>query len=212
MLRDASPVIAVVRADTATHARELAEATVEGGVCNVEITLTVPDAWGIIAAMRAAHPEIAVGVGTVSTAEDIERAIAEGLDFSVSPWLDPELLEIAQSHGLQHVPGVLTPSEARLASSLGANLLKLYPASSVGPSHLGALSSVLPHARFMPTGGIDDVESLGAWMDAGARFVGVGSTFNREFWRSGVEGVAALAGQFTRAAAVRALARSCGKV
>jgi 2-dehydro-3-deoxyphosphogluconate aldolase/(4S)-4-hydroxy-2-oxoglutarate aldolase len=112
-------------------------------------------------------------MGTVLTADEVDRAVDAGARFVVSPSVVPEVIEAAQRHGIASYPGALTPTEIHTAWRAGATAVKLFPAGTLGPSYLTAVRAPLPDVPLVPTGGVD-VEAVGAWLDAGAVAVGLG--------------------------------------
>jgi 2-dehydro-3-deoxyphosphogluconate aldolase / (4S)-4-hydroxy-2-oxoglutarate aldolase len=151
------------------------EALAEAGVRAMEVTLNSPDALeGIAALRRALDGRVLVGAGTVRTAGDVERALAAGAAFLVSPNIDLPSVSRARAAGVPHLPGVFTPTEAQTASTAGCRLVKLFPADLLGPRYLRALRAPLDHIGFVPTGGIL-LEEVGEWVRAGAVALGVGS-------------------------------------
>jgi 2-dehydro-3-deoxyphosphogluconate aldolase/(4S)-4-hydroxy-2-oxoglutarate aldolase len=167
-------VIAVVRADTGKQAVGAALALAAGGLQAIELTFTTPD---VETALADAHQRLGgsalLGAGTITTSEQLEGATAAGADFLVTPHLEPALLEAMLGTGLLSVPGVLTPSEVAGASRLGASVVKLFPASTVGVGHLRALFGPFPGLQVIPTGGISP-SAVGEWLSAGALAVGLG--------------------------------------
>ena len=143
---------------------------------------------------------ILLGAGTVTTAEQVEKSVAAGAAFMVSPGLDPELLALMQQTGLLVLPGVLTPSEVMLARRLGLRAVKLFPGSLGGQSYLKSLLGPFPEVAFMPTGGVS-LDNIGEWFAAGAFAVGVGGTLVPPNLARGQERgeVVARAGQFVDA-------------
>ena len=103
----------------------------------------------------------------------LEAAIDAGADFGVSPSFDPAVLSGAFAHGLPFVPGALTPTEIDVAWRAGATFVKLFPASSVGPTHVRELRGPMAEIELIPSGGIDG-SSAGAYLAAGAVGVGIG--------------------------------------
>lgn len=167
-------VISVVRGTSWEAAVEVSGALIEGGVLGIEVTFTTPEADR---AMRELDDEygdrILLGAGTVTTPEQVERSVAAGASFLVSPGCDPELVPLMLDTGLAVLPGVLTPSEVMLAGTLGIDAVKLFPGSLGGPSYLKALRGPFPGVSFVPTGGVS-AENVGDWFAAGAVAVGVG--------------------------------------
>ena len=192
----ASGVIAVMRGVDRDRAVETARALVRGGVGAVELTADAPGAVDAVADVAAAlGDEAVVGAGTVMDAATASRAVAAGAEFVVAPHTDPATVETCNRHGVPTVPGVQTPTEAVRAVEAGADAVKVFPASTVGPGHLAALRGPLPQIPLVPPGGVD-ADNVGEFFDAGATAVGAGSAL--------VDGAAAARGDFD---AVEARAR-----
>lgn len=167
-------VIAVVRGESVEAAVEVSDALIEGGVLGIEVTFTTPEADRAMRELHEKHGDgIVLGAGTVTSPEEVERSVAAGATFLVSPGCDPELVPLMRGTGLVVLPGVLTPSEVMLAGRLGITAVKLFPGSLGGPSYLKALRGPFPEVSFMPTGGVS-AENVGEWFAAGAVAVGVG--------------------------------------
>lgn len=166
-------IVPVVRTTSAAHAATAVEWLREAGFRIFEITMTVPDAPGLIRTL-AADPALVVGAGTVSDAEAAQACLAAGARFLVTPWIDPGVAAAARAAGACAMLGALTPTEVRAALAAGADVVKIFPASSVGgPTHVRALRSVFPEVAFCPTGGVD-AANAGDYIAAGAAFVGIG--------------------------------------
>jgi 2-dehydro-3-deoxyphosphogluconate aldolase/(4S)-4-hydroxy-2-oxoglutarate aldolase len=168
-------VVAVVRLAGAAQMREVAEALMAGGVRAIEVTMTVPRAVELIAELSRALPsEVIIGAGTVLTAEVAHQVIAAGAQFVVSPVLRPELIDACHSHDVIAMPGCFTPTEILTAWDAGADVVKVFPATSLGPAFFKDLRGPLPQVRMMPTGGVTR-GNAGDWIRAGAVAVGVGT-------------------------------------
>ncbi len=149
------PVIPVIVIDDLAHAVPLARALVAGGVCVLEVTLRTPVALQAISAIAREVEGAFVGVGTITTPDDFNRAINAGARFGVSPGLTPALIEAARASGLPLLPGVMTPSDVIAARASGFNALKLFPAQQAGGvGMVKALGGPFPGVTFCPTGGI----------------------------------------------------------
>ena len=136
-------------------ASDLGKALCEGGVPVAEVTFRAEGADVAIKLMKQACPEMLVGAGTVTSIEQIERAINAGADFLVSPGLDEELVRYANKKGVPFYPGCTTASEYHSALKLGLELIKFFPAEqSGGLAKIKALSAPFPMFKVMPTGGI----------------------------------------------------------
>lgn len=140
-------------------------------------------------------------MGTALRREHLERTVDAGGSFVVSPHTDPELVRQARRRGLDAFPGALTPTEIVSAAHAGATAAKLFPASTVGPDYLRAVRAPLPTVRVVATGGVD-IDSVPAWLDAGAWAVAVSGPLVRDALRGGsLPDLAARARRFLRAAA-----------
>ncbi|MDJ0391567.1 bifunctional 4-hydroxy-2-oxoglutarate aldolase/2-dehydro-3-deoxy-phosphogluconate aldolase [Roseomonas sp. E05] len=169
----AARIVPVVRTSTAAHAATAVSWLRDAGIRIFEITMTIPDAVSVIRDV-ASDPELLVGAGTVPDAVSAEACISAGARFLVSPWVEPALVPPARGAGACLMMGALTPTEVRAARTAGADVVKIFPASSVGgPAHLKALRSVFPDAVFCPTGGVD-ARNANDYIAAGAAFVGIG--------------------------------------
>jgi 2-dehydro-3-deoxyphosphogluconate aldolase / (4S)-4-hydroxy-2-oxoglutarate aldolase len=167
-------LLAVVRGESRGATVEVSEALVEGGVLGVEITFTTPEAPRVVRDLNEEYGDrILLGAGTVTTHEQVEKAVEAGATFLVSPGCDPNLLPAMLGTGLLVLPGTLTPSEVMLARGLGAQAVKLFPGSLGGPSYLKALRGPFPDVPFVPTGGVS-LENTADWFAAGAFAIGAG--------------------------------------
>lgn len=150
-----SPVMPVIVLHDVRQALPLGRALANGGIRVVEITLRTPAAIDAVRIVRAAAPELCVGVGTITSALELVEAIEAGAHFGVSPGASPALLAEARSASVPFLPGVMTPSDVIIAREAGFRALKLFPAAQAGgPALLKALGAVFPDVMFCPTGGI----------------------------------------------------------
>jgi 2-dehydro-3-deoxyphosphogluconate aldolase/(4S)-4-hydroxy-2-oxoglutarate aldolase len=172
---EAAGVVAVVRLKDATAGREVAEALAAGGVSAIEITMTVPGAVALIEKLAQTTPShILIGAGTVVDATTARDVIAAGARFVVSPILKLEVIAACHSHDVPAMPGCFTPTEIATAWEAGADIVKVFPATTLGPAFFKDVRGPLPHVRLMPTGGVTR-ENAGAWIRAGAVAIGVGT-------------------------------------
>ena len=149
------------------------DALVAGGVRIVEVTLDSDDPLRTIERLRERR-DVTVLAGTVRTAQDAEAAAAAGAEACVAPALVPAMVERCHSLGIPAIPGALTPSELEAARALGAEVVKLFPASALGPRYLRDVLAPLAGAELIVTGGVD-ASNARAFVEAGAVAVGVGS-------------------------------------
>lgn len=164
--------VAIVRMPDQEAGQNVADRIVAAGLTTIEITLTNPGALSIIENL-AKRDGVLVGVGTVVDSKDVVRAKNAGASFIVSPNTDEEVIGETKRAGLLSLPGVATPSEVAAAKKYGADILKLFPASTFGPGHLKALRDPFPGNFWCPTGGLS-ADTVGDWFAAGANIVGVG--------------------------------------
>jgi 2-dehydro-3-deoxyphosphogluconate aldolase/(4S)-4-hydroxy-2-oxoglutarate aldolase len=148
-------IIPVVSFERVEAAIPLAEALLAGGLPCAEITFRTAAAEQAIRAMSQAFPEILVGAGTVLNEDQIERAVAAGAKFIVSPGFSPVIVNYCQERNIPVFPGVCTPSDIQIALETGLTMLKFFPADAFGGlKTLKALSAPFPNVEFIPTGGI----------------------------------------------------------
>jgi len=168
-------VVAIIRAEKSDDLIDVAKALNEGGVRCVEITMTVPDAIGVIEkASRELEGEgIVIGVGTVIDVATAQAAIQAGAGYVVSPVLKQEIIAHCNKEDVPVMPGAMTPTEILAAWEYGADIVKVFPAGVGGPGFFKALKGPLPQIEIMPTGGVN-IETTPAFIKAGACAVGVG--------------------------------------
>lgn len=170
-------LMALVRMDSKDKGQELADILVAAGIKVIEITLTTPGAEKIIEKL-AKNKELTVGAGTVLSTKDVKKAENVGAKFIVSPDTNEEVIKASKKLGLISMPGVATASEVAIALDCGADVLKLFPASTYGPSHLKALRDPFPGNLWCPTGGIT-LGSVDDWFAAGANLIGLGGPLTK---------------------------------
>ena len=149
-------VVPAVILENAAHAEPLANALLDGGLACAEVTLRTPASLEVLKRMAAFEKEgLLVGAGTVLTPAQADAAIAAGAKFIVTPGIDAALVRHCQEKGVLIIPGTTTASEVMLATNLGVECVKFFPAeASGGVKVLKALHGPFPGMRFMPTGGI----------------------------------------------------------
>jgi 2-dehydro-3-deoxyphosphogluconate aldolase/(4S)-4-hydroxy-2-oxoglutarate aldolase len=188
-------LMALVRMDSKEKGQELADALVGAGIRVIEITLTTPGAEKIISTL-VKNKELTVGAGTVLTVKDVKKAENAGAKFIVSPDTNEDVIKASKKLGLISMPGVATASEVAIALESGADILKLFPASTYGPSHLKALRDPFPGKLWCPTGGIT-LSSVDDWFAAGASLIGLGGPLTK----GGLDKVSENVTSFTNAVA-----------
>jgi 2-dehydro-3-deoxyphosphogluconate aldolase/(4S)-4-hydroxy-2-oxoglutarate aldolase len=167
-------VVAVVRLGDPRAGRDVAAALLEGGVSVIEITMTVPRAAEVIAELSRALPDALVGAGTVTDAAMARLVIDAGARFVVSPIFRPEVIDACQQRNVPACPGCFSPTEIVSAWEMGADIVKIFPAASLGPGFIKDLRGPFPSLKLLPTGGVSK-DNAGDWIRAGAVAIGAGS-------------------------------------
>jgi 2-dehydro-3-deoxyphosphogluconate aldolase/(4S)-4-hydroxy-2-oxoglutarate aldolase len=176
-------MMTLVRSNSQSEGQSLADALVEAGVKVIEITLTTPGAHKIIEKLLK-NKDLLVGAGTVRTVKEVKKMEDIGVSFIVSPNTNEDVIAATKKLNLVSMPGVSTPSEVAIAEESGADILKLFPATILGPDHLKMLREPFPGNRWCPTAGIT-LDSIPKWFAAGADLVGLGGPVTKD----GVSGV-----------------------
>ena len=198
-------VIGIFRVDAPDRCIRAMDALMRGGLNVFEVTLTTPRALDVVSQAREKYgDEALIGAGTIIDREGAEKSASAGAQFLVSPSLDREVIEVCTDSGIVSCPGTFTATEILQAWKWGADLIKVFPVSQVGPDYIRAIRGPLPQVRLVPTGGID-ATNLGGYLGAGAFAVGVGGgLIPQELITEGsmtalTEGAAKIAGAVKRA-------------
>src|SRR5712692_4463360 len=176
-------LVAVIRTATPELAEQAARAMGDAGVRLVEITLTVPDAYELIAKL-ASDEEFAkngavVGAGTVLSGVQAEDSVLAGARFLVSPALVPEMLEVGRARDVMTMPGTMTPTEMLKAAELGADFIKVYPIATIGgPAFITNVRRALTHLPLVATGNVA-YEEIPTYLAAGVVGFGIGEPLIR---------------------------------
>jgi 2-dehydro-3-deoxyphosphogluconate aldolase/(4S)-4-hydroxy-2-oxoglutarate aldolase len=180
-----NPVIAVLRASHASEYAPIVDALVAGGVRSIELTLTTQGVLDELAGLRTRFGDAAeIGVGTVTTADEAERAISAGAEYLVTPVTYPEIVGYAVQRGVAIYPGGLTTTELHTGWRLGAAGVKLFPASAVGPGYIGQLRGPFPDLAVIPSGGVA-IDTAPDWIEAGAVAVSLGGPLLGDAFKGG---------------------------
>lgn len=175
----AARVVPVLRYHDASTALYAAQVALRGGCRAIELTWTIPNVLDVLRATRA-DAELAglsgvlIGVGTVLDAEQARLALEAGADFLVAPGVVPDVAQLAAAAGAISMLGAFTATEVIAARAAGADVVKIFPASTGGPAHLSALKAVFGDTVFCPTGGVSR-DNMADYFAAGADIVGIGS-------------------------------------
>ncbi|HXF82514.1 MAG TPA: bifunctional 4-hydroxy-2-oxoglutarate aldolase/2-dehydro-3-deoxy-phosphogluconate aldolase [bacterium] len=169
-----SGIVAIVRLGFSAALRRVAEALTAGGIDALEFTVTTPGALAAITASRAALGDRAlIGAGTVLDADTARAAIRAGAVFVVTPTLTLDVIRVCREAGVPVFPGAMTPTEILAAWTAGADIVKVFPASALGPDYIRQVRAPLPQIKLMPTGGISAANAAD-YLRAGAVAIGVG--------------------------------------
>ncbi|AWE07742.1 2-dehydro-3-deoxyphosphogluconate aldolase [Lysinibacillus sp. 2017] len=171
-----SGIVAVVRKIEPSKVYQTIDALIEGGVKAIEVTLDSENALEVINNVQKKYGnEIVIGAGTVLDPEGAYSAISNGAQFLFAPTLCEDTIRVAKRYNKIAIPGVFTPTEILKASEYGADIVKIFPGSVLGPQFIKDVRGPLGHIKMMPTGGIT-LENLGSFIKAGAVAVGVGGS------------------------------------
>ena len=169
-------LVAVVRSKSAEEALATAKAVAQGGVQFIEITFSVPSALDVIEIL-VAEGRLHVGAGTVLSNEEAEEAIGTGAQFIVSPSLELNLIPICHEANVPCIPGAATPTEILAAARAKADLVKIFPADTIGgPDFVRQMSGPFPNIRFMVSGGVS-LTNIKEYVRAGVTGICVGSAY-----------------------------------
>jgi 2-dehydro-3-deoxyphosphogluconate aldolase/(4S)-4-hydroxy-2-oxoglutarate aldolase len=169
------PVVGIMRHFPVQHVDNIAKQFCKAGLSTLEITMNSEGAAETIANLvRDYGDQINIGAGTVCTIQDLEQALDAGAQFIVSPFINEEVIRTCVSSHIPVFPGAFTPTEIYKAWSLGATMVKVFPATQVGAAYIKEVLAPLNHISLMPTGGIT-VDNFTEFFNAGAKAVGIGS-------------------------------------
>ena len=172
---EASGIVAIIRANSSNELIKTAEAIKNGGVDVIEITMTTPGALSVITEVsKYLGDEVLIGVGSVLDAETARVAMLAGAEFVVSPVTKNDVIDTCNRYGKVVIPGAFTPTEILYAWETGADYVKVFPSSGVGPSYIKDIKAPLPQIPLIPTGGIN-IENAADFIKAGSAALGVGS-------------------------------------
>lgn len=169
-------IIAVVRNDDLKTTGDFATACIDGGIRLLEVIITGSGSYELIEELSGVEG-IAIGAGTVLNTDMAKNARDAGAKFIVSPHTDVEIIGYTKSNGLISIPGAFTSSEIMNAYNMGADYVKIFPASSVGPGYVKAIKEAMPFIKILVTGGIN-INNAGDFISAGASLLGIATALN----------------------------------
>lgn len=167
-------VVAIMRAKSSEQLIDAAEAVRAGGIKAIEVTMTTPGALGVIEkAVSKFGKEVLFGAGSILDPESARAAILAGAQFIVCPTFKAATIEMCKRYSVPVMPGAYTPTEILSAWEMGADIVKIFPASVGGPAYIKAIKGPLPHIRLAAVGGVD-LTTTADFFKAGVDMVGVG--------------------------------------
>ncbi|GEM02823.1 2-dehydro-3-deoxyphosphogluconate aldolase / (4S)-4-hydroxy-2-oxoglutarate aldolase [Halolactibacillus halophilus] len=173
-------LFAVVRGETTEDAINISEAVYAGGIKNIEVTFTTPQADDVIKNLskKYGQSDMVVGAGTVMDAITARIAIISGAEFIVSPHFDKEISRICNRYAIPYLPGCATVTEINDAMETGVEVVKVFPGGILGPAFIKNVHGPIPYAEMMPSGGVS-LDNMNQWIDNKAWAVGIGSALTK---------------------------------
>lgn len=168
-------LVAIVRLDNPALLDPVVDALLEGGVRLIEATLTIPGLLDHTSSLiNRVGDDMVFGIGSVLNAAMAQQAVDAGASFVVSPVMKKEIIETAGNAGTAVSVGAYSPTEIQTAWELGSDIVKVFPADTLGPSYIKGVKAPMPHLKLLPTGGVT-VGNVQDWLRAGSFALGVGS-------------------------------------
>lgn len=169
-------IVAIIRGQQSEKIVPIIEALWKGGIRTVEVTADTPGVTTAIEeAVKTFGNEMFIGAGTVLDPETAKQVIQSGAKFIISPTVNPETIRLTKRYGALSIPAAMTPTEILTAFEAGSDIIKVFPAGSLGPSYIKDLKGPLPQIPLLPTGGVT-LENMEAYFQAGASAVGIGGS------------------------------------
>lgn len=169
------PIVGIVRHIAREDVRQILPIFQEAGLTTVEVTMNTPGAETIIQDALKKYPiSLNIGAGTVCSEADLERALAAGAQFIVTPIINKKVIKACVKKGVPIFPGAFTPSEIYKAWSVGASMVKVFPTTALGPAYIRDVKAPLNQIKLLPTGGVT-LTNMSDFMKAGADGLGIGS-------------------------------------
>jgi 2-dehydro-3-deoxyphosphogluconate aldolase/(4S)-4-hydroxy-2-oxoglutarate aldolase len=170
-------LVAILRVDDPTKVVPATQAILEGGIRAIEVARNSCEALQCLKDIKDL-PGVIPGVGTITDAKMAEEAIKAGAEFIVSPISKKEIIEASHKLGKPVFSGAYTPTEIFQAHEWGADVIKIFPAETLGMKYIKACMGPFKNIPFMPTGGVTP-ENIDRWLELGVACLGVGSSFTK---------------------------------
>lgn len=169
-----APLVGIIRNVSPEDVKRILPIYREAGLTTVEITMNTPGATDMIRyALENEHYGLNIGAGTVCTKDDLNAALDAGAQFIVTPVLSKKVIKSSVRKGVPVFPGAYTPTEIFQAWSWGASMVKIYPATALGPGYIKDVKAPMNQLKLLPTGGVS-LENMEAFLKAGANGLGIG--------------------------------------
>lgn len=170
-----APIVGIIRGQSLGTVLKIAQAYEDAGLTTLEITMNTPGAASMISVLRSKFPSLNIGAGTVCNLSELREAVDAGAQFIVTPIIDETVIEHAVDENIPIFPGAFSPSEIYKAWSLGASVVKLFPATQLGVQFIKDVLGPLDQVKLLPTGGVSK-DNIKSFFQAGACGVGMGSS------------------------------------
>lgn len=191
-------IFAVIRGEDQKDGVEIAKASVAGGIKNIELTFSTPNAGEAIREIVKEYQNdetVVVGAGTVMSVDMAREALDAGAEFLVSPHFSAEIAEFANENDIYYMPGTGTVTEVVTAMNAGCEIIKVFPGGILGSGFIKDVHGPIPEAQLMPSGGVS-IDNIAEWRKNGAVAVGVGSALSKDVAEKGYESVTEIAKEF----------------
>lgn len=191
-------IFAVIRGESTEEAIEVSKAAIAGGIKNIEITFSTPDATDAIKELIERYrndQSVVIGAGTVMTLELAKAAFDAGAKYLVSPHFSHDIADYAREEKIHYLPGCGTVTEVVNAMNAGSELIKIFPGGILGPDFIKNVHGPIPKAQLMPSGGVS-IDNIKEWQESGAAAIGVGSALSRDVKVKGYESVTEISREF----------------
>lgn len=173
-------LVVILRRLPYEHTLKIADALYKGGIRTIEITVDSEKSLELIGQLKEKYPTMKIGTGTVLSLEQAEQVIKSGADFILSPVINKEVIQYVVNQQCVMIPGAYTPTEIFEGFSAGAQIIKLFPAATLGPKYISDVSAPLTNIPIAPTGGINE-QNLMDYLKANAFCVGISSAIPTKF-------------------------------
>ena len=175
ILFEKKPVLGIIRGMGEESLPGVLEAVFSGGLRFLEFTLNTPSAFLLIKKAIEQFPDLCIGAGTVLSTESAQKAVDAGAKFLVAPNLNEKVAEFCCKNNLAYFPGALTPTEIEKAWGSGATMVKIFPASQMGPNYFKQLKGPFDHIKLMAVGGVGP-QNIPDYFSSGASAVALGGS------------------------------------